>query len=97
MNVEGKLVSPEFADCTLPLTAIINGRKKKIGSAYIRPDGYVTAKIDDEETAEKLKTYYEGQLSIKLNPEVRLEPTPARWINTEPLDLRRYAEKPDNK
>lgn len=74
MNVEGKLVSPEFADCTLPLTAIIRGEKVRIGYAHIHYDGLVDATLDNKEVLKFLtETKSAGRFAIRLNPEVRIE------------------------
>jgi hypothetical protein len=77
MNIQGRLQSPEFENCSLPLTAIINGKKKVIGRASIGVGGVVEATVDNEEIKERLNREFLGQLSVKLNPEVRLEPRPA--------------------
>lgn len=80
MDIQGKLVSPQFENCTLPLTAIIRGKKVTIGQASIDAGGFVKATIDNEEITERFMREFEGQLSIKLNPEVRLEPRSAMMI-----------------
>lgn len=77
MKVQGKLQSPEFENCSLPLTAIIRGKKVTIGRASIGVGGLVEATVDNEEIKERINIDFLGQLVVKLNPEVRLEPRPS--------------------
>jgi hypothetical protein len=80
VNIQGKLHSPEFENCSLPLTAIIRGKKVTIGRASIGVGGTVEATVDNKETIDQLNSGFLGQLKVKLNPEVRLEPRPVTQV-----------------
>lgn len=74
MKISGQLVSPQFENCSLPLTAMVGGKKVTIGRAYVHEGGRIEADVDKEYEDQILTSL--SQVSIKLNPEVRLEPRP---------------------
>jgi acetylornithine deacetylase/succinyl-diaminopimelate desuccinylase-like protein len=84
MELRGQLQNPEFQGATLPLTAYIRGKKREIGRATMDDRGLVTAYLDatdiGKEVMEQSQGGMVGQFSIRMNPEVRLEPRPYRAI-----------------
>lgn len=85
MDLTGKLKSPEFTECSLPLTMIVEGKKISLGFAYVDASGFVSSTVNvyDNPHADKINELFRSrtnmQFSIKLNPEVRLETKPASF------------------
>jgi hypothetical protein len=80
MDLQGKLRNPELAGCSVPLTVIIDGKKERIGLAYVSESGYVSATVDlfrnplGDKIKEFIETRTDMSFSVRMNPEVRLEP-----------------------
>lgn len=81
MKITGRLRNPEFLGSSIPLTAMIRGKKVTIGMATIDQSGLVNAAVENAEVRELLNRGLNTQVSIRLNPEVRLEPAPLHLEN----------------
>lgn len=85
MDLNGKLKSPEFVGCTLPLTMYIEGEKVSLGLAYVGADGFIVATVDlyrhpkADKINELIRARADLQFVTKLNPEIRLEVKPAAF------------------
>lgn len=77
MNISGRLWNPEFLGSSIPLTAMIRGKKVTVGMATIDYSGRVNATVENAEVQELISKGLNSRLSIRLNPEVRVERTPA--------------------